>query len=195
LIAAALVASCACSNNKPEPPRAASGAPQKPAQAGPVRITNFYAYPEHPAPGEKTLLCYGVENATEVRLEPPVDRVWPTLTRCVEAPARAATYKLIASRGTEQVSQSVKVTPAPAKAFLFQVSVNKPEIAAGEDDMICYNARNAVRVTIEPAVGSKPLAPNLGCVQIKPTQSTVYVVTATGAGGDTSTEKLSVHVK
>jgi len=29
------------------------------------------------APGGKALLCYGVVNATTVRLDPPVEKMWP----------------------------------------------------------------------------------------------------------------------
>lgn len=65
--------------------------------SGRLKIISFYASPGMLARGERALLCYGVENATAVRLEPPVDRVWPSLSRCVEvAPNQDTRYTLTA---------------------------------------------------------------------------------------------------
>lgn len=48
-------------------------------------------------PGETANLCYGVSNAKAVRFEPPVENVWPSMSRCVEVTAKKDTvFKLIA---------------------------------------------------------------------------------------------------
>src|SRR5580704_11265196 len=130
-----------CSNSAPPPSAAA------PAQAPSVRITMFYATAAHPTMDEKESLCYGVENADSVKLEPAVDRVWPTTTRCFDVPTRPATYTLTAFHGAEKVSQTVTVAPAPpvpSKAKLFQISSNPQQITAGEKVAVCYNAMDAV---------------------------------------------------
>jgi hypothetical protein len=155
----------------------------------------FYASPAEPPADEKTLLCYGVENATAVRLEPPVDRVWPTVTRCFQIPTRAATYTLTAERGGDRVSQSVTVTPVPPKVKLVEVSINKLEFAPGEKATVCYKARNAVGVTIKPGVWIEPHRPDLGCIADQPQRSTTYVVTATGVRGETDSERATARVK
>jgi hypothetical protein len=60
-------------------------------------ILNFYATPSSIHPGEATQLCYGVSNAKEVKLDPPVASVWPSATRCVPAsPRKETTYTLTA---------------------------------------------------------------------------------------------------
>jgi len=69
-LVAAAAFSVACSR-APQPP-STQATPAKPE----VRITQFYAQPVL-ARGEKTSLCYGVENAKTVKLDPPVERVWP----------------------------------------------------------------------------------------------------------------------
>jgi hypothetical protein len=64
---------------------------------GGLKILNFYA-----APGSirRARLCYGVTGAKNVRLEPPVEEVWPAITRCVQvSPAKDTEYKLIADDG------------------------------------------------------------------------------------------------
>jgi hypothetical protein len=60
-------------------------------------ILNFYATPSLIHSGEATQLCYGVSNAKEVKLDPPVASVWPSTTRCVAAsPRKETTYTLTA---------------------------------------------------------------------------------------------------
>jgi hypothetical protein len=60
-------------------------------------ILNFYATPGAIHPGAATQLCYGVSNAKEVKLDPPVASVWPSATRCVAAsPRKETTYTLTA---------------------------------------------------------------------------------------------------
>src|SRR5882724_7153394 len=89
-------------------------APLPPAQPPElaVRITMFYASPPNPPLGEKTLVCYGVENATEVRLEPPVEQVWPTVSRCFDfVPRKASTLKLTATGKNQSVTQSLEISP------------------------------------------------------------------------------------
>ena len=61
--------------------------------SGNLKILNFYAIRR----SEKTLLCYGVSNATAVRIEPRVEPLKPSLSRCVEvAPKSTTQYTLTA---------------------------------------------------------------------------------------------------
>lgn len=62
-----------------------------------LTILSFYGVPDAIRPGEEAELCYGVSNANMVRIEPPVEHVWPSLGRCVKvAPERDTEYTLIA---------------------------------------------------------------------------------------------------
>lgn len=62
-----------------------------------LKVLMFYANPPVVRRGSATLLCYGVTNATKVRIEPQVEGVGPTLSRCVEIkPAQDTSYTLIA---------------------------------------------------------------------------------------------------
>jgi len=61
-----------------------------------VKILNFYATAVAEA-GETTLLCYGVLNAKAVRIDPPVEGVYPTAGKCVEVgPEKETRYTLTA---------------------------------------------------------------------------------------------------
>src|SRR5207249_4200363 len=64
---------------------------------GRLKILSFYATPGLIRRGEKALVCYGVVNAKTVRLDPAVERVWPSVSRCLEvSPARETKFTLTA---------------------------------------------------------------------------------------------------
>jgi HAMP domain-containing protein len=74
--------------DKPDPAIEAGGA---------LKILNFYASKGVIAHGEEVRLCYGVANAKIVRLDPPVERVWPSIARCFDvSPKRETRYTLTA---------------------------------------------------------------------------------------------------
>jgi len=61
-------------------------------------ILNFYAAPGAVRRGDSFQLCYGVSNAKDVKLDPPVGSVWPSLSRCLSVtPKKTATYTLTAT--------------------------------------------------------------------------------------------------
>jgi hypothetical protein len=78
---------------------------------GELKIVAFYANPPVLGRGEKGLLCYGVSNAKAVKIEPVVEAIQPSLSRCVEVrPARSTTYTLTATdEGGREASQQVEV--------------------------------------------------------------------------------------
>ncbi len=65
--------------------------------------------------GAPTTICYGVLNATSVRIEPPVDGVGVSLNRCVQAAPRKDTrYTLFAEgRDGAVLSQSIVIRTHP----------------------------------------------------------------------------------
>jgi hypothetical protein len=65
--------------------------------SGELKILNFYTTADTIRHGGKTLLCYGVSNAAAVRIEPGVEPLRPSLSRCVEVTPRQDTqYTLTA---------------------------------------------------------------------------------------------------
>jgi hypothetical protein len=62
-----------------------------------LTILAFYGTPAMIHRGKAAQLCYSVSNAKDVRIDPPVDYVWPSLSRCVSvSPIRDTEYTLIA---------------------------------------------------------------------------------------------------
>jgi hypothetical protein len=76
-----------------------------------LAIRTFYASPKSIHHGEKAQLCYDVDNAKTVTLDPPVAEVWPSHTRCFDVtPKRTTSYTLtIADSSGKTASQSVQL--------------------------------------------------------------------------------------
>ena len=79
----------------------------------------------------------------------------------------------------------------PAKIIHFYPG--KPEIALGETVQLCYGVDNTVSVKIDPVV--EPVQPMFNkCIEATPKKTTVYTLTAEGAGGGTARQAVTVRV-
>src|SRR5437773_8296085 len=114
--------------------------PASPKAVEPVRIMQFYASPTIVPRGEKTLLCYGVENAKAVWLAPPNTQQWAALTRCVQMePTANTTYTLTAegSDGT-RVARDLAVQVGAARPKIVNVNISAVRVKRGDVVNICY---------------------------------------------------------
>ena len=78
---------------------------------GHLKILSFYASPPALKSGEKGLLCYGVVNAESIRIEPAVEAIAPSLSRCIAVSPKANTEYTLRARDAagESASQSVTI--------------------------------------------------------------------------------------
>jgi hypothetical protein len=81
--------------------------------SGEIRFTAFSVDDSVLRSGQSTELCYGVENATTVTINPPIAPLKPTYHSCVEiSPKKTTTYTITASDGkghTESKSLTLPV--------------------------------------------------------------------------------------
>lgn len=62
-----------------------------------LKILSFYASPATLHPGGHSTICFGVNGAKTVRIDPPVERLHPALSYCFSVSPRVdTTYHLIA---------------------------------------------------------------------------------------------------
>src|SRR4051812_31907380 len=162
-----------------------------------VRITQFYTSTPVIPKGESGRLCYGVEGATAVRLDPPVEELKPSLTRCFEVkPAADTTYTLTAEdRNGNKVTQTATVTLGGAAPKLVDTSVNKASARAGEEITVCWTAKNATSVKAGPGKFLRGGVAAKDCVIDHPTRTTTYNVTVSNAQGLQDTAAVTVQVK
>ena len=151
-------------------------------------------------------LCYGVENAASVRIEPPVEQLKPGYNRCIDVtPARTTTYRLVVegvNGGTLSESVTVEVTAAsqtPAvvaetSKLFTMIFTSATDVAPGSPATLCYGAPEVASVTVEPAV--QELKPSKRfCFTVTPSQTTTYVLTAVSKTGSRETERLTIKVR
>ena len=204
LLTAVVFLSAACGTRPPEASRQSAA-----QQAGPVKIAQFYPAEPIVAPGEAVNICYSVENAESVRLDPSVAELTPSLNRCVQiTAARSQSYKLIArgSDGTEvsasfdlKVSGAARSASAPVSAasgpLITSFTAEPSSIAAGEPPVkLCFQAPNAKSATIEPKVADFGTAV-MGCFYAPTKTTTTYVLTASGSGGAKDSRRVTVTVR
>ncbi len=148
-----------------------------------------------------------MEGARTLRLTPPVEQVWPALSRCFEvSPGETTGYTLTAEDANgHSDSKTAKLAVGPARAaaktgaggarLIKEVTVSKLQVARGEQVTICYTANNATSVRITPGQAGGTQSATRGCITAKPAADTTYQVMATGAGGETDSERVTVRVR
>jgi hypothetical protein len=163
---------------------------------GAVKIVQFYARAAEIVDGDRDVICYGVRNARDVRLEPPVENLSPALVRCFWVDPRQDTrYKLLAEGydgATDEAAFEIKVRPAPPVFRLMAVS--DKTIPPGEVVTVCYGVEHATAVRLDP-IGWKLPAATKNCIRFYPKQTLDYTLVASGAAGLEEREKFRVAVR
>jgi hypothetical protein len=166
----------------------------KAAQAR-ARITQFYAAKPAIPRGEDVLLCYGVENATSVRIVPPVQQIGPALSRCLTvSPVETTTFTLIAEdRSAKTISQSTTVTVTGPRPHFNDLAISSKEVKPGELVSFCFKASNAASVRGGPGHFQHGGSPKGDCLLDNPRKTTAYQLVIEGAGGQDEA-KITVNV-
>ena len=189
---ALILALPACGPSSPPPAAAPTAAP--------VRITLFYADSFQVARGDEVLICYGVERAASVKIEPPVEQITPSFNRCFKyAPKATQEYTLIATGtdgSTARQSLSIRVegvaVPKDQARLIGRFGSNSSEITAGQPVTLCFDAVNADEVKLDPP--SRFPGGQMGCFAVVPEATTTYTLTAR-KGALKDSRKLTIKVK
>jgi hypothetical protein len=172
-----------------------------PAEDNGVKILNFYAHDGVLTEGKSTELCYAVENAKAVSIDPPVDAVWPSRSRCIEVrPTRETTYTLKAvGLDGRAVSQSLNVQLTADADVLPQVASFRMESCSRDyaDKPIfklSFAAANVLEVSIDPPVFETLHGSPTGEFYVSPEKNTTYTLSVTGKYGHVARRQLTVDV-
>jgi hypothetical protein len=190
-LAASLLAGCSQQQQQPVP------AERNPVQ---VRITQFYAAEQSIPKGSQALLCYGVEGASSVRIEPAVEQLSPALTRCFNvSPSETTTYKLIAQGehgGRDERSTTVTVTGRPAAGPKFDdLVISAKEVPRGQPVSFCFKSGSAAAVKGGPGKWQHGGSASGDCLIDSPQSTTTYSITISGSGGGSKTASMTVQVR
>jgi hypothetical protein len=162
----------------------------------PSKINEFYASPQQVPKGQRTLLCYGVESAVSVTLDPGNESLSPALAKCIEkVPTSDTTYTLtVKGKDGQTHTRTLAITTGIAAMKFLDLMVNAPQVKAGEMVSFCFKAQGAVAVSGGPGKFQKGGQPNGDCLVDQPTKTTAYEITIRGAGNQVDTERMSVKV-
>lgn len=154
-------------------------------------------------------ICYGVENAVSLILDPPVEELTPSINRCFEAPVpRETEFKLtVRGAGGDEATASFTVAVSkdaggPPRAespstgpVIASFTAEPSQISSGAPPVkLCYQAANAQSVTVEPKVADLGGA-LMGCFYAPTEKTTTYALTAHGAGGSQDVKRVTVTVR
>ena len=158
-----------------------------------AKITQFYAADKMIPKGVTGKLCYGVENATKVELQPPSEDVWPSLSRCIEiSPAKTTIYTLTAmgEDGAAETKQ-VEVKAGGAPPRIYDLSVSAQEVHPGQLVRVCFKLQNTTKVKAGPG----KFAPGINCLNDNPRKTTTYKIVAYGDDRQEDTGTVTVQVR
>ena len=130
-----------------------------------LKIIMFYGTPAVVDEGEPASICFGVQNAKSVRIDPPINELRPTFNRCLDP-----------MRGPKIEYFNVRTTSATKD---------------GTVHLICFATWNAELVAIQPpAFPAWKLLQ--GCFYAIPKAQTKYTLTASGTMGRTVSKQLTI---
>jgi hypothetical protein len=157
-----------------------------------ARIAHFKADPSFIPTGSTGKLCYGVENATKLDLNPPVEYLLPASERCIDiAPKQTTTYTLIAwgADGVED-KKSFEVRVGPPLPRLSDLVASSTEVKRGAAVKICFKVENARTVRARPG----KLDRKANCLTDNPRKTTTYKISALGPDREEDDGTVTVKV-
>ncbi len=184
LISAVLLGAC----GQAPSPETAPSAKQAESKPEPPKITQFYVSPGVVAKGEEVTMCYGVENAESVRLDPPIREIRPARNRCFAfAPRKTGIYKLIATGpgGSATEELAIKVEPAPRTAgqetsLITMFLASSTKVTKGTPVTLCYSLEGVESAAIDPPV--RELDSFSSCFAVRLDKTTTFTLKVSGQG-------------
>jgi len=157
------------------------------AVVDPPPVVDIAADPELIKPGQTSLLTWTSANANSCTIEPGIGAVGPAGSIEV-SPMETTTYTITASGsgGSASGAATVSVYPLP----MVTISADPPYIQPGGTSTLVWTSLDADSCMIEPDIGG---VASSGIVEVSPTATTTYTITAEGMGGSTA-ESVAVFV-
>ena len=186
-----LIALAGCSSTTPP----IAQPPLKPKHA---RIINFYGADSEVVKGHPITLCYGVEDAITVRLEPPEEELGVSRNRCFAvSPKQNTSYSLIAKgEDGEAVNQSFQVRVAPkAEQTILIRSFDVLNPKAPSPPSLCYQTNPGVKeLKLDPPMVSVAPSEAIRCAPVMVAQTTTFVLIAVDVEGRQDKMQVTIVV-
>jgi hypothetical protein len=156
-------------------------------------ITQFKAVPSLIPAGITGKLCYGVENASKIEINPHLEDVLPSSDRCIDIMPSANTTYTLTAYGVNGVTktQSVAVQVGPTPPRLSDLIARPTDVRRGGLVKVCFKVQHATSVR----VSSGKLDRRTNCITDRPKKTTTYRISALGANREEDTGTVTVKVR
>lgn len=160
------------------------------------------------SPGDQAQVCYGVENATSVRLDPPLADIRPLSNKCLWLTVQSSTPLRLIAMGEDgkevDATLTVKVKAgspsstrtapeASASTLIETFTATTTTVAPGGSATICYVLSQSATLRMSPTQGDLG-SDQKKCVMVKPQETTTYTLSAT-AGEKTDSVSITIRVQ
>ncbi|SPD75284.1 exported hypothetical protein [uncultured Desulfobacterium sp.] len=146
-------------------------------------IVTLTASPASILYGQSSTLTWSSTNATSCVIEPAINEVSTSGSMSV-SPTQTTIYTITATGpgGTATKTTTVTVTHT---APTVSISATPNSLNRGQKTILTWSSSNATSCIIEPDIGEVDTG---GSVEVSPTQTTTYTITANGLGGSTTAQ-------
>jgi eukaryotic-like serine/threonine-protein kinase len=149
-------------------------------------ISAFTAVPDAVKKGERTQLRWEAQHATDISIDNGVGTFRSPSGSQEVQPSETTTY-ILTARGpggstTARVTVNVTAPPLlPRLAATGTFSASPTKLEEGQTAKLTWTTQNATEVSIEPGIGAVPTS---GTQDVTPSNTTTYILTAKGLGGN-----------
>jgi uncharacterized cupredoxin-like copper-binding protein len=158
------------------------------------QVVVFVANPQTIQPGTSTQLCWQVNNATSISIQPTVGSNLSANDCASVSPTTTTTYTLTATNAAGQIQANTTVFVGTVQILSFNANP-VTTAAAGSPSVLSWSTANATQVILIGAgLGSQSLPVN-GTFTVNPITNSTYTLTAYGAAGQTVSVTISVFVR
>jgi hypothetical protein len=158
------------------------------------QVVSFTVAPSAIAPGATAQLCYNVQNAATVSIQPAFGEV-PSTSACLTAsPSSRTTYTLTATNDAGSITASTTLDVAVTRILTF---TNDPAYSpvSGSAVTLSWTTENASMVRITGLGAPATPLPAAGSLVVNPVTNTTYTLNAYGANGQAVNAVLYIFVR
>jgi hypothetical protein len=157
-----------------------------------AQITELKADPSFIASGVTARLCYGVENATRLELNPRVEPILPASNNCIDVSPKETTVYTLTAYGADNKPETreVQLKVGPPQPRVADLTATPKSVKTGRKVEVCFKVQNAKSVTARPGKFDR----SVNCIIDYPKKTTTYRVTAHGDDREEDTGTVTVTV-
>ena len=158
------------------------------------QVAVFVATPQNIDAGSSTKLCWQVNGATNIKIDPGVGSNLNANDCATVSPTATTTYTITATNASGQIQASATVNVGQVRITSFQADPVTSD-AAGSPVRLSWTTQNASSVVLVGSeLGPQTLGVN-GSFVVRPITNSIYTLTAYGPGGQTVSVSISVFVR